>query len=602
MSRFDGAEDVVQAAAALGARLPPSLQPLARVAYNYRWSWAPAGADLFSRVDRDRWSSVGANPVRLLHEAPGPILEEAASDAELTEGAAKVEATIRHELQSVPAVGSADRPVVFLCAEFGIHRSLPIYAGGLGILAGDILKEASDLSIPFAGVGILYRQGYFHQRLDASGWQHEYWSETDPDVLPAALVTGVNGEPLTVSVPVRGHDVVLQVWRVDVGRVPLFLLDAHHRDNPPSDRWITARLYVGERRLRLAQYAVLGVGGLRALRAMGVEPALLHLNEGHAALAPLELAAHTSARGGALDLAWDRTLDQARHRTVFTTHTPVSAGNETYAPEEVEEVLGPVLDELRLEPEQLLRLGRVEPDDHDEWLGLTPLGLRVSRAANAVSERHGHVARAMWRSLYRAGQDEEVPISHVTNGVHLPTWMALPMQALLDRYLAKRWREAQADPRTWAPVEDIPDEELWAVRQELRAALVEYVRGRTVADRLARDEPADYAEAAARAFDPSTLTVGFARRVAGYKRLTMLVSDPDRATALLSGSHPIQLLIAGKAHPQDELAKGMLQSLFTMKWRASVAERVAFLEDYDMAMAAHLVSGCDLWLNVPRPP
>ena len=589
----------MRAVGALTERLPTALTPLARLAYNYRWSWSQDGPAVFSQVDPDRWDLANHNPVRMLEEAPADVLARAAADEELLSPARALENELDAELAAPPAHGSADGPIAFLCAEYGIHGSLPIYAGGLGVLAGDILKEASDQRLAMVGVGLLYRQGYFHQRLDASGRQHEYWSDTDPGRLPAALVTGDDGRRLTVTVQLRGHEVTAQIWRVDVGRVPLFLLDAHVPENAPSDRWITARLYIGDRKLRLAQYALLGVGGIRALRAMGIEPGLVHLNEGHAALAPLELARGEIQEGR----SFDEALTNARERTIFTTHTPVAAGNETYAPEEIREVLGDLPGDLEIDPERFLRLGRSNPGDHDEWFGLTPLGLHASRAANAVSRRHGQVARAMWRPLYpNAREDEDVPIGHVTNGVHLPTWMAPLMRSLLDRYLDPGWRSAPGDPAVWAGVEDIPDEELWSVRQALRAALVGDVRERTVADRLAREEPAEYAEAAARAFDPATLTIGFARRVAGYKRLTLLVHDPDRAAGMVTGPRPIQLLVAGKAHPQDELAKGMLQSLFTMKWETAVQERVAFLEDYDMPIAATLVAGCDVWVNVPRPP
>jgi starch phosphorylase len=596
--RRDGRTDLARAAGTVVDRLPEPLAPLARLAFNYRWSWFPGVADLFEHIDPTRWNAGDENPVRLLLECAPDVLAAAGANADLGQRAAEAEAAIRQELAAPVAKGSTERPVAFLCAEFAIHRSLPVYAGGLGVLAGDLLKQASDHRIPLVGVGILYRQGYFHQRLDASGRQQEYWTETDPDRLPAALVTTEDGQPLTVGIRLRGRDIAVQVWRVDVGRVPLFLLDAHRPENAPADRWITARLYVGDRTLRLAQYALLSVAGMRALEAMGIDPGVVHLNEGHAALAPLELARMDVEAGRPfLD-----ALDHARKRTVFTTHTPVPAGNETYAPEEIGEVLGDFADELGMDRQRLLELGRARPDDPDEWFGMTTLGLQVSRSANGVSRRHGQVARAMWQHLYPGRGEDDIPIGNVTNGVHLPTWMSPAMQALLDRHLGPTWRSAPPDPDVWAAVDDIPDRDLWDVRERLRSDLIEYVRERTVSDRLAREEPADYAEAAARALDPSTLTIGFARRVAGYKRLTLLAHDPDRATALLGGPRPIQLLIAGKAHPQDELAKGMLQSIFTMKWHTTVQERVAFLEDYDTGVAARLVGGCDVWVNVPRPP
>jgi glycogen phosphorylase len=573
------------------------LAPLCALAYNYRWAWDPQGSNLFSRLDPSRWAACRHNPVRLLQEARYATLERAAQDGDLIGEARGLAVRLREEFAGSPAVRSAAHPVAFLCAEFGIHPSLPIYAGGLGVLAGDILKEASDRRLPMVGVGLMYRQGYFRQRLDRSGWQHELWVEADPERLPAALVTGQDGQPVTVPVPFADRDITVQVWRVDVGRVPLFLLDADRPENSATDRWITARLYVGDRALRLAQYAVLGIGAVRTLEALGIEPEVIHLNEGHAALATLELARREVEAGR----SFDEGLARARERTIFTTHTPVPAGNESYESEEVESALGGLPQRLGIDLDRFLSLGRIGRDP-DEPFGLTLLGLRLSRTAGGVSRRHGAVARAMWRGLFPDHEEDDVPIGHVTNGVHLPTWMAGPMRSLLGRYLGEGWLEAQADPAVWSRVDQIPDDELWRVREELRASLIDQVRERTVADRLGREEPLDYAEAAGKAFDPGVLTVGFARRVAGYKRVTLLVHDPERAMRLVSGSRPIQLLVAGKAHPRDEQAKGMLQAVFGMKWQPSVPERAAFLEDYDVGLAAALVAGCDVWVNVPRPP
>ena len=595
-----GREDLERAANALASRLPWPLAPLALVAYNYRWAGFPDGPALFRELDPRRWRLTHHNPVRLLEEVSPEALIRAAADPAYVARAEAIEHQIRDDLLRPFSEGAAteERPVAFFCAEYGIHRCLPTYSGGLGILAGDILKEASDMAVPMVGVGILYRQGIFHQRIDASGWQHEYWIESDPDRLPMALVTGDDGLPLTVRVPLRGRDVTLQVWRVDVGRTPLYLLDAQRPENSLVDRWITARLYVGDRKFRLAQYAVLGTGGMRALRALGIEPSVLHLNEGHAALAPLELAREQVEAGAPLEEA----LASARSRTVFTTHTPVPAGNETYTAEEIRGVLGEFSDGFHAEEPRVLGLGRSRPDDPSEPFGLTVLGIRVSRSSNAVSRVHGQVTRLMWQHLFPDRPVEEVPIIHVTNGVHVPTWMAPPMRALLDRHLGDGWIERAAEPSTWAPVDGIPDEELWAVRNELRANLGSYVQTRSVADRLARGDPIEYAEAGAKAFDVGVLTVGFARRVAAYKRLHLLVHDHERGVRLFQDPHPIQLALAGKAHPQDEDAKRILQSVFAQRLPSAIAERAVYLEDYEMGMAAQLVSGCDVWLNVPRAP
>jgi starch phosphorylase len=582
----------------LAARLPAELGVFAQLAFNYRWSWLPDGPELFETIDPYRWAMRRGNPVRLLLEMPVHPLTEAAGNQELLERAHALHGQLREDLSRPFSTGSAERPIAFLCAEYGVHQSLATYSGGLGVLAGDILKEASDLALPMVAVGMFYRQGNFHQRIDRSGWQHEYWIESDPDRLPMALVTGDDGNPLTVTVPFRGRDVVVQIWRLDVGRVPLYLLDTRRPENSRVDRWITSRVYIGDRKIRLAQYALLGIGAIRALHAMGIEPGIVHLNEGHAGLAPLELS-----RGGvAGGESFADALEEARGRTIFTTHTPVPAGNETYSPEELSDVLGDFAAGLGVEQEQVLRLGRVRPDDPEDPFGLTVLGLRVSREANGVSRRHGEVARAMWQPLFPDRSPEGVPIRHVTNGVHVPTWMAPEMRSLLDRYLGDGWRSRASDPATWSGVDAIPDEELWAARCSLRRSLVEYVRDKSASDRLARGEPVDYAEAAAGAFDPGVLTLGFARRVAAYKRLYLLVLEPDRARRLLDDPDPIQLVISGKAHQEDEDAKRLLRSVFGMKLEPQVAERVAYLEDYDMLVARRLVWGCDVWLNLPRAP
>ncbi|HXA29196.1 MAG TPA: alpha-glucan family phosphorylase [Candidatus Angelobacter sp.] len=593
---FDGTSDLARAAAGLAGRLPAGLAPAARLAYNYRWSWLPEGDPAFRAIDPHRWETSGHNPVRLLQEAPLEALERAAADPRWKALAAELDADLSRP--PLPADVTPDHPVAFLCAEYGVHPSLPIYSGGLGVLAGDMLKEASDHALPMAGVGLLYRQSYFRQHIDQSGWQHEHWVELDPERLPAALVTGDQGRPLTVCVPIRGRDVLVQVWRVDVGRVPLYLLDTAHPDNSPIDRWITTRLYVADRETRLAQYAVLGIGGVLALRAMGIDPGIVHLNEGHAALAPVELAREAVAAGASLEDA----LSSARQRTVFTTHTPVAAGNEAYSLGELTAVLGDLSIRLGGEADAVLRLGRVHPDDEGEGLGLTPLGIRMSRTANAVSRRHGIVARAMWQPLFPGSDVDSVPIGQVTNGVHLPTWMSPRVHTVLDRHLGDGWWRNPSDPRVGAGIDRVPAAELWEARNELRAHLVDYVRERSVADRLARGENAERAQAAALAFDPNVLTLGFARRLATYKRLHLIIQDAARALALLAGSRPVQIVLAGKAHPADVEGKRIVQQLFELKNAPFVAGRVVFLEDYDLGMALRLVAGCDVWINVPRPP
>ncbi len=621
----DGQGDMERAAGELAERLPAALAPLARLAYNYRWSWAPGGHELFSSVDPERFAMCGSNPVRLLLEAPARSLHRAAADERLVAAARALEQAVADDLARPPAGPLSDptRPVAFLCAEYGVHVSLPVYSGGLGALAGDLLKEASDRAVPLVAAGLMYNKGYFRQRIDASGWQHEYWLDTDPDLLPAVLVTGASGDPLTISVPIGEREVAARIWRVQVGRVPLFLLDTRCPENSPMDAWITGRLYDGDPQTRLAQYALLGVGGVRALRAVGYEPAVIHLNEGHAALAPLELArdgrdnderrslqaALARPHADGEEPGWQperrslhAALKRARERTVFTTHTPVPAGNDVYPAHEVQAALGWLAAQLGGSVEELISLGHDEGADDAAPFGVTQAALRMSRASNGVSRRHGEVAREMWASLWPGLEPDEVPIGHVTNGVHVPTWIGPAMRELLDARLPAGWIERADDPSVWEAADEIPGEELWRARCAQRAQLVELVQRRSVADRLQRGDVPGYVSAAARSFDPDALTLGFARRVATYKRLELLTRDPEWTLALLGGERPVQVVLAGKAHPRDEEAKRSLQSIFGLKGAREIGERVVFLDDYDLATGAALVRGCDVWLNLPRPP
>ena len=611
-----GDQDIARAVNELADRLPTPLRPLAAVAFDYRWSWAVDGAAIFAAIEPERWARCGANPLRLLTETPSTTLAKVAADSSWLDRVQSLVAELAADrtrpcpapwCESRPAAQplaippiSPTNPVAYCCAEFGIHGSLPIYSGGLGVLAGDILKEASDLAFPMVGVGLMYRSGYFHQHIDPSGLQHEYWIDADPERLPCAKVSDSTGQALRVVVPIHGEQVQAQVWRVDVGRVPLYLLDTDLPDNSQVGRWVTSRLYESNRAIRLAQYAMLGVGGLRALRAMGIEPAVYHFNEGHPVLGVAELLAQAQT-GLQPDAAWQRVREQL----VFTTHTPVAAGNETYSGGELLAALGPADDpsgKLSADHEQLLTLGRTDPAQSDAPVSLTVLALRASRHANGVSRRHGEVARAMWQSLYPGCAPDQVPIDHVTNGVHLPTWLQGPMRALLDHHLGQGWLERADDSATWAPVDDIPATELWAARCAARRQLVELISHRATSDRLRRGEPLAYAEAIGHGFDIDRLTIGFARRLATYKRLHLVALLPERAMGLIDGVRPVQFVFAGKAHPDDNAAKDCVRQVFSLKHAPAVAGRAAFLEDYDIPLAGQLVSGCDVWVNLPRPP
>jgi starch phosphorylase len=598
-----GTTDLAAASAALRSRLPEPLAPLAEIAYNYRWSWTPGGPELFASVDPKRWEACAANPVRLLQETHPDRLAAVAADGAFLERLEALRAQLETALAEdtlEEATVSHDAPAAFFCAEYAVHGSLPVYSGGLGVLAGDILKEASDRALPLVAVGLMYRHGYFRQRIDASGWQHEYWVETDPDRVPGALVTGSDGAPVTVTVPLGDRELVAQIWRVDVGRVPLLLLDADRPENDVADRWITSRLYVGDGDVRLSQYLLLGIGGVRALHALGVEPGVVHLNEGHAAFATLELARTArEAEGGSTDDAFEAV----RRRTVFTTHTPVPAGNDTYPAAQVAERLGAIAAEMGVDAGELVRRGRTNPGDEGEPFGVTQFALRSSRIANGVSARHGEVARGMWHELWPDRAVEDVPIAHVTNGVHIPTWLGTPLRELLDRHLGEGWIGRAVEPSTWDGVASISDAELWEARSAQRRELIALVKARSVTERLQRGDTPEYVRAAVDALDPEVLTIGFARRVATYKRLDLLLRDVDRALSLLGdGERPVQFILAGKAHPRDDDGKRLVQRLFEMKSHPQVGRRVVYLDDYDVALGAAMTRGCDIWVNVPRPP
>ncbi len=595
-----GATDLQARAAHLADQLSDGLKPLAPIAYNYVWSWLRDGTAVFRDVNPYRWALSGANPVRFLSDLWPATQETVERDPVLLERiqalAAEVDAYLARP--DVPRPG-IEGPVAFFCAEFGIHASLPIYSGGLGVLAGDLLREASDQALPMVGVGLLYRRGYFRQRIDATGRQQEYWQAGDPQNLPLARVAGPDGTPLLLSVPLFGSELAVHVWRVDVGRVPLLLLDAELRENDPVQRWTTARLYEGNRAVRLAQYGLLGIGGVRALSALGIAPGVVHLNEGHPALAPLELAAERVAAG----TPFEEALAEVRSRVVFTTHTPVPAGNERYERDELLGAFSDLPERLGVEEEAFLRLCRVDPDDTGERPGMTALALRVSERRNGVSRLHGEVARAMWRPLFGVSSPEEVPIDHVTNGAHLPTFLADPLHRLFVRHLGTDWQQRPSDPLAWQGVHAIPNEELWSARCEAREQLVLSIRGKSEQDLLLRGEQIESVRAIDRRLAGDVLTLGFARRLATYKRLHLLAYDEERARRIFAGTPAVQLLIAGKAHPDDEEGKDALQRVYHFeRANGNVGERIVFVEDYDLEIARQLVSGCDVWVNLPRRP
>ena len=583
--------------------LPAPLMPLERLAWNYWWSWAADGESVFRDLDPEIWEECERNPRQLLARTSSYRLAEAATDPVYLERVRRLDESFQSYLTSQPYLQLAEitpeHPVAYFCAEFGVHTSLPLYSGGLGILAGDHLKSASDLGLPLIAVGLLYRYGYFRQRLRNDGWQEEHYGETRPSELPIQLVKEADGTPLRVEVLIRERNVLAQVWRANVGRVALYLLDTNITENVETDRWVTGHLYGGDRETRIVQEMLLGIGGVRLLRKLGVTPHVFHLNEGHSAFLTLELAREVIQSSSQ---SFADAMQVVRQQCVFTTHTPVAAGNDEFDATLVSRAFGPgYFSELGLTEEEFLALGRVDPANR---YGLTPLAIRMCRSTNGVSRKHGEVSRALWQKLWPEKTLDEIPITYITNGVHAPTWISLLLRYLLESYVGHNWEARLRDPNAWAEaVTRIPDELLWQAHMQLKERLVAFIRHRSLQSRIAAGERADYIEAANTMFDPAALTIGFARRVAGYKRWNLLLTDQARLARLINDEdRPVQFVFAGKAHPQDEGSKLVLQQLAQWKYDASVRQRAVFLEDYDQEIARQLVQSVDVWLNVPRRP
>jgi starch phosphorylase len=506
----------------------------------------------------------------------------------------------RHTWASSHGGVLGSRPVAYFSAEFGIHESLPIYSGGLGVLSGDHIKSASALGVPLVAVGLFYTQGYFRQHLDDNGYQTEEYVDSNIGYLPALPATDREGEPITVSIDTRNGTLLAKVWKMMVGRVPLYLLDCNVQGNSPEDRQLTSRLYGGDERTRIRQELVLGIGGVVALHELGIRPGVYHLNEGHSAFAPLQAIYLRMQETG---MSFDETVRQVAAETVFTTHTPVPAGHDRFDAALIDEHLGPMADRLGLNHDQLMSLGRIEPNNTSEPFCMTVIGLKLSRTANAVSQLHGHVTRRMWAELWPWRVEEEIPIGHITNGVHTDSWMADPMKAMCDRYFPTDWHHKYGEPASWQHIYDVDPGELWETHNALKTMLLVFVRRRLERQARWRDEPDSQIAEASRMFDPQTLTIGFARRFATYKRANLIFSDLDRLADIVNNPRrPVQLLFAGKAHPKDEPGKAYIQQIANLHLDPRFAGKVAFLEDYDVNVCRHMVQGIDVWLNNPRRP
>jgi starch phosphorylase len=593
------AGDHVQGGSAL-AEIPRSLLD---IALNLRWSWDRRSRELLRRLDPEGWEAAGHNPVLLLKQLPPERLDAALADPAFASDLAAASTALREYLDHPrwfdrEHPGWTGGPIAYFSAEFGITECLPFYAGGLGTLAGDHLKSASDLGLPFVGVGLTYRSGYFRQVLDQGGWQAEIYEDHDFGDLPLTRERGANGEPVEISVPFPSRPVRVTVWRASVGRVPLFLLDTNLPDNAPEDRDICRHLYGGDVETRLRQELILGIGGVRVLAAMGIRPAVTHINEGHSAFLLLERI-HQGMRDRGK--SFEEARAAAAAASLFTTHTPVPAGFDLFGPDLFARYLGPFAAEIGVPVETLFQLGVEIRDGGYPVLNMALLALRNSAHRNAVSLLHGKVSRSMWHAEWPGLPDEKVPVGSVTNGVHRKTWVSDEMDALYERHLDRDWGDA-VGPAIWTRVDTIPPRELWEARLAAKARFLEFLRPRLRAQNERHTGP-DVPDPAEAGFSAEALTLGFARRFAPYKRATLLLRDPGRLKRLLTDpERPVQLVFAGKSHPANQAGKELLAAIVRFAREPEVAGKIAFLEDYDVEVARHLVQGVDVWLNTPRRP
>lgn len=573
---------------------------LEELAANTWWSWHPRAVELFERLDPKRFHACDQNPVVTLRKLSAPrrnaIRRDSAYLAEVKRVLAEQRRDLRRKTWFEASPGKrAKGTIAYFCMEYAVHESLPFYAGGLGVLAGDHLKSASDLGIPLVAVGIYWRQGYTRQRIDAKGEQRDAFPNLAPENTPLVEVTARSGKPLHIKIPLEKRTLTARAWQMDVGRVPLYLLDTDLPGNAPADRKLTHVLYSGDRDTRIRQELLLGVGGWRLLRALGISVTCCHLNEGHAAFLSLERIAERMGEHGE---SFKTALTGVRNTSVFTTHTPVPAGNEEFDPKLAERYLAGYLKRLGISRDQLHDLARVRPGDLKENFGMTPLALRTSRYANGVAALHGQVARSMWKPMFPGSKVSAVPIGHVTNGIHLRTWLHRDMADIYDGLFGKDWDDAQDRAALWKRCAKINDGELWSLHQRFKDELIEFCRARLRASAAGLK-----AREVDRILDRDALTIGFARRFATYKRATLVFSDAARFAKILNNAdRPVQILFAGKAHPADGEGKALIQQLVGFARQARFRCRVVFLEDYEMEVARHMVAGVDVWLNNPQRP
>ncbi len=585
--------------------LPERLQALHKLAYNLWWCWNADAVALFRRIDVDLWQQLEHSPVKLLGHTAQERFEKLAKDEGFLAHMDRVEEALNNYMsaptwfQDTYGAEKSAR-VAYFSAEFGIHESIPVYSGGLGVLAGDHLKSASDLGIPLCGVSLMYREGYFRQYLNIDGWQQERYPENDFFNLPLIPETMPDGSPLTVSVHLPGRDVHARLWRIQVGRVPLYLIDCNIPQNRPADRNITAQLYGGDQHMRIEQEIVLGIGGIRALKAIGKMPTICHMNEGHSAFSVLERIRLLMEEQ---NYDYPTAFEGVKAGTCFTTHTPVPAGNDAFPAHMMDQYFGEYIKGLKLDRTTFMNLGREKADNEVENFSMTVLAIRMANTSNGVAKLHGVVSRNMWKSIFPELPELEVPISSVTNGVHTPTWISPEIGELYHRYLGIQWEEQPTNFDVWQRVEHIPDAELWRIHERRREKLVLFARKRMRLQLTRRGAPPAEIEAADEVLDPDALTIGFARRFATYKRGNLIFRNLERLSKIVNNpSRPVQIIFSGKAHPKDHGGKELIAQVVQYARRSELRKHVVFIEDYDMNVARYLVQGVDVWLNNPRRP
>ncbi len=585
-------------------KIPEKLHRLPELANNLWWSWSPEARNLFKRMDYPLWRRTQHNPVMMLNE-----ISAAALDAKARDGAfLRLYDHVMLKYDDMLSNGHTwfhttfpdliDKTIAYFSFEFGLHSSLPIYSGGLGILSGDHAKEASDLGLPFVGIGFMYPQGYFRQRVPSHGWQEAVYQQLDINQAPIELVYDEDGQEIMISVDLGDRTVHARVWHVKVGRVDLYLMDTDVDDNDPWDRELSARLYSGDSEMRVRQEIMLGIGGVRLLRTLGIKPAAWHMNEGHSAFLLLENVRQKVLEG----MSFEDAVVSVRKHSVFTTHTPVPAGHDAFSYHLIDKYFGNFRNQLGITREEFLNLGAHE----EEWgmaFNMTVLALHLSGQVNAVSKLHGDVSRKMWQGVWSEQGIDEIPISYVTNGIHVPTWISSELCQLLNKYLGPHWIDQQDDPLLWQRLNDMPLKELWDVNTQLKRKLLYFLRSRARRGWVSGQDDPTQVMTSGTLLDPEALTIGFARRFATYKRATLIFRDVDRLRSLLLDTHrPVQLLFAGKAHPADDPGKALIQDIYNLAKHNQLGGRVAFVEDYDMHVARYLVQGVDVWLNTPLRP